>query len=97
MYNPCFAPQSATCIGVTLLPVSVLIQIARDVGPHPALFIVLVPPGHFTSGGHYIVLYGLNSKGQILVSDCGSRSRNGAWNFDIVFNETKDGYWQIYK
>lgn len=61
------------------------------------LVVAVMGPGHFTSGGHYIVLYGLNSKGQILVSDCGSRSRNGAWNFDIVFNETKDGYWQIYK
>lgn len=61
------------------------------------LVVAVMGPGHFTSGGHYIVLYGLNSKGQILVSDCGSRARNGAWNFDTVFNETKDGYWQIYK
>lgn len=61
------------------------------------LVVAVMGPGHFTFRGHYIVLYGLNSKDQILVSDCGSRSRNGAWNFDIVFNETKDGYWQIYK
>lgn len=61
------------------------------------LVVAVMGPGHFTLRGHYIVLYGLNSKGQILVSDCGSRSRNGAWNFDIVFNETNDGYWQIYK
>lgn len=61
------------------------------------LVVAVMGPGHFTLKGHFIVLYGLDSSGKILVSDCGKRARNGAWNFDIVFNETKDGYWQIYK
>ena len=61
------------------------------------LVVAVMGPGHFTKRGHYIVLYGLDKNGKILVSDCGSRSRNGAWDFDIVFNETKVGYWHIYK
>jgi hypothetical protein len=60
--------------------------------------------GIFTSGnGHYIVLYGLDKNGKILVSDCGKRARCGAWDFDTVYNSAKLGmdsngpFWQIYK
>lgn len=68
------------------------------------LVVALMKHGIFTSGnGHYIVLYGLDKNGKILVSDCGKRARCGAWDFDTVYNSAKLGmdsngpFWQIYK
>lgn len=46
-------------------------------------------PGHFTSGGHFIVLRGLNENGKILVNDPASVSRtNKAWDVSIVMSES---------
>lgn len=67
------------------------------------LVVALMGPGHFTDGGHYIVLRGITKKGKILVADCGGRNRNGSWPFDTVFSEAKSGagsggpFWAIYK
>lgn len=67
------------------------------------LVVAIMAPGHFTRGGHYIVLRGMTKKGQILVADCGNKERNHAWDFDIVFNEARSNasaggpFWVIEK
>lgn len=44
--------------------------------------------GHFTSGGHFIVLRGVTSDGQIMVADPASYSRSQKlWDLSIILNE----------
>lgn len=68
------------------------------------MIVAIMAPGHFTKGGHYIVLYGLSKDGKKLqVADCGGRARNGWWNVDTVFNEARSNasangpFWAISK
>ena len=52
----------------------------------------LMSKGHFTNGGHYIVLRGITAEGKVLVADPGSRIRsNMEWDFDIILNEARRG------
>lgn len=41
------------------------------------LVVAIMGPGHFTTGGHFMVLRGVTKKGKILIADCGSNSRYG--------------------
>ena len=67
------------------------------------LVVAIMAKGHFTNGGHYIVLRGMTGDGKILVADCGSKARNKAWDFNIVYNEARSGadaggpFWIISK
>ena len=54
---------------------------------HPV--IVSMGKGHFTNGGHFIVLVGLTSDGKVLVHDPASVKRsNQAWDISIIMNES---------
>lgn len=56
--------------------------------------IVSMDKGHFTSGGHFIVLRGVTENGKILVNDSASMTRsNMEWDLGIIMNEssTKGG------
>jgi len=54
------------------------------------LIIMSMGPGHFTSGGHYIVLRGITDDGKIIVSDPSSSSRsNLVWDISVFLNEGK--------
>ncbi|BCN29545.1 C39 family peptidase [Anaeromicropila herbilytica] len=56
------------------------------------LIVVIMGPGHFTSGGHFIVLRGVTKEGKVLVADCASRSRtNKEWDIATVVNESRNG------
>lgn len=45
--------------------------------------------GHFTNGGHFIVLRGIDSNGKILVHDPASLERSQqAWNIGVIMNES---------
>lgn len=45
--------------------------------------------GHFTSGGHFIVLRGVSESGKILVNDSASITRsNKEWDLSIIMNES---------
>ena len=56
------------------------------------LVIALMAKGHFTSGGHFIVLRGVTADGKILVADPASKSRSEkAWDFDIILKEARKG------
>lgn len=51
------------------------------------LVVAIMSKGHFTSGGHFIVLRGVED-GQILVADPASYSRSQkAWDLSIILNE----------
>jgi hypothetical protein len=52
--------------------------------------VAIMGPGHFTEGGHFIVLSGVTEGGKIQVADCASRSRTGqTWELDIIIEEAR--------
>jgi len=52
------------------------------------LIVALMNKGHFTSSGHFIVLRGVTSDGEILVADPSSYTRSGrSWDMKIILNE----------
>ncbi len=52
--------------------------------------IMSMAPGHFTKGGHFIVLRGLTSDGKVIVADPASRERsNMVWDVSTVVGESK--------
>lgn len=52
------------------------------------LLVALMGPGHFTDGGHFIVLRGLTLTGEILVADPNSRERSLAlWDPQLILDE----------
>lgn len=55
--------------------------------------IILMGPGTFTKGGHYIVLRGLDENGNVLVNDPNSSSRSGqSYPVEQIAREAKNGY-----
>ena len=52
------------------------------------LVVALMSKGHFTSSGHFMVLRGVTSDGQILVADPASYSRSEKeWDLSIILDE----------
>ena len=52
------------------------------------LVVALMTKGHFTSSGHFIVLRGVTSDGEIMVADPSSYSRSEkTWDLSIILNE----------
>lgn len=50
--------------------------------------IMSVGPGHFTSGGHFIVLRGIDENNNIIVADPASEDRsNETWDIDVFLDE----------
>jgi len=51
--------------------------------------VVSMGPGHFTKGGHFIVLRGLTSDGKVLVNDPASIKRTEeSWDLSIIMSES---------
>lgn len=54
------------------------------------LVIAIMAKGHFTSGGHFIVLRGVTDDGKVLVADPASYKRSSQeWDMSIILNETR--------
>lgn len=54
------------------------------------LVVAIMSKGHFTRGGHFIVLRGVTADGKILVADPGSHSRsNQTWDLSLIINEAR--------
>lgn len=52
------------------------------------LFVALMGKGHFTKGGHFIVLRGVTLEGKVLVADPNSRPRSLAgWDPQLILDE----------
>lgn len=67
------------------------------------LVVAIMARGHFTKGGHFIVLTGIKD-GKITVADCGSRERTKqTWSLDLILSEARSGasaggpFWVISK
>lgn len=59
-------------------------------GTGKALVIVNMGAGMFTNGGHFMVLSGVNKKGEVLVLDPGSREKTNKWfSFNIIMEQRK--------
>lgn len=55
------------------------------------LVIAIMTKGHFTNGGHFIVLRGVTAEGNILVADPASKSRSEQeWALSIIINEARN-------
>jgi hypothetical protein len=53
-----------------------------------SLVVAIMTAGHFTKGGHFIVLRGVTADGNILVADPASHSRSEQeWDLSIILNE----------
>lgn len=66
------------------------------------LVVVIMSKGHFTSGGHFIVLRGVTNEGKILVADPASYNRSEReWDLSIIMDESNKAtgsggpYWAI--
>lgn len=54
------------------------------------LAVALVGPGHFTNGGHFILLHGAAPGGEVLVADPNSRDNSLAlWDPRVILDEAK--------
>ncbi len=54
------------------------------------LIVALMGAGHFTRGGHFIVLRGVSADGKIIVADPASRKRSAqTWDLSLIMRETK--------
>lgn len=64
-----------------------------------AVAIVLVGPGTFTGGGHFITIMEVNDSGQVYVADPNSKIgvRTKWWPSSTVSSEMTNGYWILYK
>lgn len=52
------------------------------------LVVALMTKGHFTEGGHFIILRGVTPEGQVLVADPASRDRSlTTWDLDLIISE----------
>ena len=66
------------------------------------LVVVIMSKGHFTRGGHFIVLRGVTGEGKILVADPASYGRSEQeWDLSIIMDEANKAagsggpYWAI--
>lgn len=56
------------------------------------LIVAIMAKGHFTKGGHFIVLRGITSEGKVLVADPASVKRsNQEWDLSIILEEARKG------
>jgi hypothetical protein len=54
------------------------------------LIIAIMNPGHFTRGGHFIVLRGITPEGKILAADPASFTRSRQeWDISIILREAR--------
>lgn len=55
------------------------------------LVVAIMNKGHFTEGGHFIVLRGVTADGQIMVADPASRKRsNMLWDLSLIVDEASN-------
>lgn len=66
-------------------------EVINALSTNNSLVIVLMGPGTFTSGGHFIVLTGANTNGQVSVADPASRKRTEKkwFSFNTIVEQRK--------
>lgn len=69
----------------------------RDVIDNEGAVLLSMKPGQFTTGGHFLILIGIDENGNYLMNDPNSvRNSKKAWSYDEFANDIK-GCWSIYK
>lgn len=98
-YNATLAQTLTKIYGIRTESTSDDQKVIDALGTGNALVIAHMGPGVFTSGGHYIVLTGVNSQRQVSVADPGSRKRTEQkwFDFNIVMSQKKGAYTIAYK
>ncbi|MBP3765756.1 MAG: glucosaminidase domain-containing protein [Bacilli bacterium] len=65
-------------------------QVVNALASGNSLVVVLARKGYFTSGGHFFVLTGVDSSGNITIADPGSRKKTGkTFTFNYLINPTQ--------
>ena len=72
-------------------------EVISSLGTGKSIVIVIMCPGHFTSGGHFITLTATKDNGMVTVADPASRDRSKDWPFNTVAEETCGSYWIVSK
>lgn len=75
--------------GLVCTPIASLTPEAiRDALLEEALIVALMGPGHFTQGGHFVLLHGITLNGSILVADPNSPERSlMEWDAQLIIDE----------
>ena len=82
-------PDAGAHFGLTVTGLGANAQKVADALGRGSLVIAIMSKGHFTDGGHFIVLRGITSDGKILVADPSSIDRsNQEWSLKLIVNET---------
>ena len=87
-------PAAGIHAGLTATRIGNDEEVLIDALEDDKLVVAIMSKGHFTSGGHFIVLRDITEDGTILVADCASYSRSTMeWDLDIILDEasTKAG------
>ena len=94
-------PAAATAYGLSCVK-NLDAQGIVDALSSGELVVVIMSKGHFTRGGHFIVLRGVTSEGKILVADPASYGRSEQeWDLSIIMDESNKAagsggpYWAI--
>lgn len=58
------------------------------------VIVALMGPGHFTNGGHFILLHGVTLGGEVLVADPNSRENSlMTWDAQLIVDELSESRW----
>ena len=72
-------------------------EVANALKSGKSLVIAHMGAGHFTGGGHYIVLSSINEQGQVYVNDPNNNKHSGYWDLNLVANEIQSyGYFHVF-
>ena len=84
-------PEGAACFGLAVdYATAAEPQKIVDALASGKLIIAIMAPGHFTKGGHFIVLRGVTADGKILVADPSSYSHSEQeWDLSIILSEAR--------
>ena len=80
---------TAKHFGLNCTPLSPLtVDAVEDALATGGILVALVGPGHFTTGGHFILLHGTTLTGELLVADPNSRENSLAvWDAQTIVSE----------
>lgn len=88
---------AAEAYGLTAEPLAQrTVEALREVLLSDQMLVALMGPGHFTKGGHFILIRGVTLSGSVLVADPNSSERSlAAWDPQLILDElstsTSDG------
>jgi hypothetical protein len=83
-------PDGGAHYGLTVTGLGLDAERVVDALNSGKLVIAIMAKGHFTKQGHFIVLRGVTSDGNILVADPASVKRSGqTWPLSLIVNEAK--------